>query len=112
MNANQINRGLIAAVVALALVLGLVLLERHGTKVLPIHMLVDRHTITPGYGALIYNQGPTSMRWTVTVDRSGQTTRWRPVVDRGCVFEPRELVPGDTIKVEADGFEGQMFTIK
>ncbi len=112
MNANEINRGLIAIVVVLGLILGFVLFDKEGTRVLPIRVLVDRHAITPGYGALIYNQGPVPMSWTVTVDRSGQITRYRPVVDRGHAFEPRWLVPGDTVKVEAEGFGAQIVTIK
>ena len=91
---------MIASALILAMVLGVVLVNKEGTKVLPIRAIIDKHTITPGYGLALINQDDASMRWTVTIDRSGQINHYAAVVDSGHMFKPRWLVPGDTVTVQ------------
>jgi hypothetical protein len=80
--------------------------------VLPIHATIDRHSITPGFMISIRNQGNTPMRWHVSVDRGGHVTHFATVVDGGQAFDQRGMVDGDTVTIESDGYETQVFTVR
>jgi hypothetical protein len=86
--------------------------SRPPLKVLPIRSSVDKHAITSGYTLTITNQGAESMRWSVTEVQSGQTKKFLEVVDRGRNLSLSGLVAGDIVKIDCDGYEGQIFPIK
>jgi hypothetical protein len=101
-----------APLLIVALLFAFVGCNRQPVMVLPIHAIIDKHAITPGFTIAITNQGSTPMRWTVTVNRGGRITKFAPVVDNGHFFEQRGLVEGDSVTVESTGYETQTFPIK
>jgi hypothetical protein len=100
-----------APVLIAALLLATVGCSQKPLLILPIRGVIDTHTITPGFAIRVINQGIEPMRWKVTVNRGGNLTQFVPVVDNGHFFEQRGLVQGDSVTIEADGYQSQTFTV-